>query len=219
MEKWSKGNAHNINSEDIEQIFKWMEIIYGAAWSNKFAYSNLFKTQQKKMWLRVIQNMNKKDVSKIFTFLVEHPNDHEHEKFPPNPIQFKGLLKKLHTKNIPSVEKLYEAAIKSDWSFHPLVFHCANKCDIFWLRRASQKDGLGIFKQHYDREVEHYINGAILEAPHVSLGRQKKNSEDQLEKLIANRAKEIKNNLNESTQPQHYLDYIKQKIGVKSDGK
>jgi len=208
----STTGGQQITTKDVDQIFDFMAKLYLDAWTSKFSYSEIFENAQKKMWLSVMQTMDRSDIGKVLNYLMKY-TDHDYIKFPPKPIEFKALIKKAKTKNIPSVEKLYEAAIKSDWSFHPLVFHCAKRCDLFYLKRAAANEGFKIFKRHYDSELDHYINGAILDAPHASIGRQKKNSEGPLEKILAERAKEIKGKLGESATAENYLDYIKQKIG------
>lgn len=92
------------------------------------------------------------------------------------------------------------AATESDWGFHPVVFHAALACDIFWLRRSERNVARRRFSGKYSEAKEKFLRGDLLDSPHCALSKKKIEDkkmeildENSVQFLVEERVNKIKN--------------------------
>ena len=105
------------------------------------------------------------DIRVTLNFL-RSPENNDYGRFPPSPLEFLQLPRKIKAKGIPTMDECFNAALRSDWHFHPIVYPAATACDIYWLRsQASGYEARKRFREHYDLQKEKYLRGEPLIQP------------------------------------------------------
>lgn len=148
----------------VEHLFATFNYFYGPRWT-WHQCDAVTGTGSKRAWLRIVSQMTVRDIMQTMDYVLSPAND-QYVEYAPNPLEFCHLLKKIKTTKIPTMDECYNAAIKRDWAFHPIVYPTAKACDIYWLRKqASLYEGRKRFHGHYASQKEKFLRGEALLQP------------------------------------------------------
>ena len=95
----------------VKHLFAKFTVWYGNAWER------VLETE----WLEVVRQMQITDIGLALNFL-RSPDNSEYGRYPPSPLEFLHLPKKIKTTMVPTMEECFNAAMRSDWHCHPIVY-------------------------------------------------------------------------------------------------
>src|SRR3990167_3970022 len=148
-----KNRAHG-SRKTVTYLFDLFVFLYGRVWTS-LASTPEEENMRRDGWLDILSQMNILEIEKAVKALKSGKLP-QYSEFPPKPLQFLTLCKD----PFPSELACYEAAMRLQWDFHPIVYPCAKACDIFWLRhQASEKAGYQRFRENYEYYKKLYIRG------------------------------------------------------------
>jgi hypothetical protein len=166
------GDPERQNKEDlINHIFKQLKLLYGAAF-NSDGKSEVILRLKKRQWLDILSHMEELEIKYALDYLKSSEND-QFVTFPPNPLEFRILAKKMKIHDLPSADHCFNHAIKKNWELHPIVFHAASECGLYWLSMAKEDEARKRFCKKYEEACIKFANGQILNAPHISISKKK----------------------------------------------
>lgn len=140
--------------------------LYGRSWTS-LQCGEKAQALLKQTWLEIISKMTFEEITLAMMYLQSDWNK-AHTDFPPNPLQFRGFPLRMKERSIPAMDECYNAAIKCDWDFHPIVYPTAHACDLYWLKKqASAYEGRKRFSGHYESQKEKYLRGERLLQPEI----------------------------------------------------
>jgi len=131
-------------------------IRYQDAWTAKIKNPD-WESMVRDDWLECLSDL---DVYQIKRGL-DNLKRSKFKTFPPNCLEFHELC--LEDLDFPAMHECYVAAIKGEFGLHPIVGPAAKACDLYWLRRASEKDGMKRFSGYYSQMKEKFLSGDRLE--------------------------------------------------------
>lgn len=151
-----------LNHPDTARVFYQLGLLYGQTWAKQFKIRS-WSASLREHWNRLLQSMTPSEIQLALDYLSSKANT-DYVDFPPTPLQFLQLPRRIRQKNLPDEAACYQAAIDGHWALHPIVKPIANACGLYWLRtQATDAQGRERFAQHYARMVERFLEGQPLE--------------------------------------------------------
>lgn len=147
-----------VSIKTIDYLFLKFAIRYQDAWASRIK-SDEWLDGMKADWFECLEDLGISEIKNGLRNLSRGVFD-EFKKFPPNAMQFRDVC--LYDPEFPSMHECFVAAIKGEWGLHPIVEPTAKACDLYWLRRASEKDAMRRFSGYYDQMRKKFLLGQRL---------------------------------------------------------
>ncbi len=148
----------------VQQIFYYFGLLYQHAWTNQLknpTWTHALKAQ----WQGILEKLSSADIQLALSYL-QSPDNQDYCTFPPKPLEFLQLPKKIRQKTLPSETICYQAAIHRHWNVHPIIRPIAEACNVYWLcHQASDTEGRERFAKHYAQMVPRFLAGQCLYQP------------------------------------------------------
>lgn len=174
----TKTMNRSLVEQSVDRLFVNFSIIYGKRWIGNLKDPN-WEKMLRKGWANILKNVSKEDILMVIRFLGSDKNT-KYITFPPNPLEVLKMSKELKHPDLPSMEECFIAAGKRNWALHPIVYHTASKCNLWWFRRASEYLARKRFSEQYEYAKKDLFRGELLIKPHCLLTIQKTECKDLL---------------------------------------
>jgi len=146
----------------VEALFFKFGVIYLDAWASKLQ-NDEWEAALKSEWLAVVQTMTKFEITTALNFLRSARNI-EFIRFPPNALTFRLLGNPKYHEKLPTIELCYNAAMRGDWSLHPVLYEAATTCDLHQLRQIPAEKAKAMLKTNLSYYYEKYLTGAEIKS-------------------------------------------------------
>jgi len=149
-------------AKTVQYIFEIFKSLYGPVWTKQAYSDNENHSVLAAAWLNAVSQMKEGEIREAISYLKSKEND-RYVSYPPNTIQFMRIPVEIKSSTVPSMLDCYNAAVKGDWNFHPIVKPVAMECDIYWIKhQANAYEAQKRFSGVYSKHKEKFINGGYV---------------------------------------------------------